>query len=214
MRIEHDFEISLALSHNRNNSKRWRNVNWDWFKFVTKASETVRTAETYNVYLGLQKDRQAEIKDVGGYVAGYLQGGERSNRSVTWRSMLTLDIDFDDGTMWDMFTLSFGCAALIYGTHKYHPKSPRTRLVIPLSRTVTADEYEAIGRWIAGELGINAFDDTTFQPARLMFWPSTPKDIDFYFRFQDSEPLNVEQILDSYRDWADVSEWCFSERVQ
>lgn len=214
MRIEHDFEISLALSHNRNNSKRWRNVNWDWSKFVTKASETVRTAETYNVYLGLQKDRQAEIKDVGGYVAGYLQGGERSNRSVTWRSMLTLDIDFDDGTMWDMFTLSFGCAALIYGTHKYHPKSPRTRLVIPLSRTVTADEYEAIGRWIAGELGINAFDDTTFQPARLMFWPSTPKDIDFYFRFQDSEPLNVEQILDSYHDWADVSEWCFSERVQ
>jgi hypothetical protein len=42
----------------------------------------------------------------------------------------------------------------IYSTHKHTSEKPRLRLIIPLSRTVTADEYMAIGRMIASDIGI------------------------------------------------------------
>ena len=46
-------------------------------------------------------------------------------------------------------------------------KGPRYRL-IPLSRPVTAEEYELA----CGVFGMDNFDDTTYQAERLMYWQS------------------------------------------
>jgi putative DNA primase/helicase len=51
----------------------------------------------------------------------------------------------------------------------------RLRLVIPLSRNVSPDEYMAVARKVAQDIGIEQFDDTTYEPTRLMYWPSTSK---------------------------------------
>ena len=34
-------------------------------------------------------------------------------------------------------------------------------------------EYPAVARKVAQEIGMDMFDDTTYQPHRLMYWPST-----------------------------------------
>ena len=60
----------------------------------------------------------------------------------------------------------------IYSTHSHSASNPRIRWVIPLSRPVTPEEYTAIGRRIAADMGIDMFDDTTYEPHRLMYWPS------------------------------------------
>ena len=80
-------------------------------------------------------------------------------------------------------------------------------MIIPLSREVTPEEYEAVSRMVAKDIGLKYFDSTTFQPARLMYWPSYSLDGDYVFDYNDAELLNPDEILKRYPDWTDVSSW-------
>src|SRR5690625_3811425 len=108
----------------------------------------------------------------------------------------------------------FDFACLAYSTHSHRPNNQRIRLVIPLARPITPDEYQAISRRLAADIGIDFFDDTTYQAHRLMYWPSTSQDAEFFFRIQDEEWLNPDEVLDRYPDWTDPSYWPESSRVQ
>lgn len=208
-----DAKIDLAVGKSRREIN-WKNREWLWSKFVEKVSVTHRTAETYSEYVAAKKVRQDEIKDIGGFVGGYLAGGRRKSGSVTHRQLITLDIDFANESFWDDFTLAFTNAAVVYSTHKHSPESARLRLIMPLDRPALRDEYEAIARKIAGIIDIELFDPTTFQPERLMYWPSTSKDGEFFFECQDGAFLSADKILDSYHDWKDSSEWPVSSKAE
>lgn len=204
--------IEIAIGKSRKETS-WKNKEILWSQLVEKLSKEHRTAETYAEYMASNKTRQDEIKDVGGFVGGYLTGGKRKSDSVARRSIITLDLDFAPVDVWDLYTFMYGSAAVMYSTHKHSPENPRYRLVLPLSRPVTSDEYAAISRRIAGDIGIEFFDDTTYQPFRLMYWPSSAKDAEFVFRQQDGSWLDVDQVLNTYKNWKDTSEWPVSNRV-
>lgn len=211
LKIQHNGSVEIATGRSRRETS-WKNKELQWSDLLTKLSTTHRTAETYNEYITSKKPRQDEIKDIGGFVGGYLTGGRRKAGSVMHRQLITLDIDAGQPGLWDDFTLMYDCAAVIYSTHKHSADAPRIRLIIPLDRVVMPDEYVAIGRRIAGEMGIEMFDNTGFQPERLMYWPSTSKDGVYEFQYQDGPWLCADTILASYRDWRDSSEWPVSER--
>ncbi|GAB1462192.1 virulence-associated E family protein [Pedobacter sp.] len=204
------FDLATGRSRRELN---WKNKEWLWSDLVAKLSSTHYTAETHTEYMAAKKVRQDEIKDVGGFVGGYLTGGKRKSGSVMHRQLLTLDLDFCNAGFWDDFIMLYGNAAVVYSTHKHSPESPRLRLVMPLDRAVRPDEYEAIARRIAGNMDIELFDPTTFQPERLMYWPSTSKDAVYEFHCQDGEWLCADEVLASYRDWQDSSEWPVSVKV-
>ncbi len=159
------------------------------------------------------KDRQDEIKDIGGFVGGFLTGGRRKNDTVLHRSLLTLDLDTAPIGFWDDFTILFDYAALIYSTHKHRPGSHRLRLLLPFDKPVDPCQYEAIGHWLAGKLGIEFFDDTGFQASRLMYWPSTSVDQEYEFKVQDGPLLPVDEILRKYVDYKDSSQWPVSKTI-
>lgn len=204
-------KIDIAVANTRKASK-WKNVQTTWADLTKRFSETHRTAETLAEYMAAPKGIQDNWKDVGGFVGGYLSNGKRSVNSVMHRQLITLDVDFGKSDMWFDFTMLYGCAAAMYSTHKHTPDAPRLRIVIPLSREVLADEYEAIARRIAGDLDIELFDPTTFQACRLMYWPSTSKDGVFRFEEQHGEWLDADAVLSRYRDWKDASAWPTSVR--
>lgn len=212
--LKYDGEITIAVGKSRK-EKNWKNKDIMWSELVEKLSNTTRTAESSNEYASSTKSRQAEIKDIGGFVGGYLAQGIRKADSVINRSVITLDIDFakDCKGIIDNFDLLFGSAVVVYSTHSHTPSKPKLRLVIPLSRQVYPDEYEAISRRIAGDLGINDFDDTTFQPSRLMYFPSTSRDGEYIFQKIDAPFIDVDQVLNTYYDWKDSSSWPVSDRV-
>lgn len=210
--ILHDGSFDIATGRNRKETS-WKNREMLWTDFVQKLSTTHRTAETHAEYMTAKKVRQDEIKDIGGFVGGYLTGGRRKANNVLHRQLITLDLDFCNVDFWQDFTMLYDNAAVLYSTHKHAPDKPRLRLILPLDRPVRPDEYEAISRRIAGILGIEAFDITTFQPERLMYWPSTSKDAEYVYEFQDGAWLNADSILATYRDWQDSSEWPVSEKV-
>lgn len=197
-------DIATALS---GNSKVWKNNRIKWSRLVKKLSKAVVTNETHSQFMRATKDEQGKIKDVGGYVGGYLLNGRRKKESVTHRQLLTLDIDFSHENFWWDFTMLFDCAACIHSTHKSLPNKSRHRLIIPLNREVTTEEYEPIARRIAGDMNIELFDQTTYEINRLMFWPSVPSDVEYYFEYQDGPILDADKILASYNNWKDINEW-------
>lgn len=204
--MKFDGELNIATGLGAK-SKIWKNKKWQWSEFVARIKEVVVTGETLKEYLNAQKEEQLKIKDVGGYVGGYLRAGRRKPENVVNRQLITLDIDFAHMSFWDDFSLLYDCAAVIHSTHKHVEESPRLRLILPISREVTSDEYVAISRKIAGDLGIDLFDNTTFETNRLMFWPSVPKDVDYYFESQDGPWVDADEVLNSYQDWTDSSLW-------
>lgn len=211
IKLNNDFSIDLATAHSRI-AKKWRNRHWLWSELLQRCSETKRTEETAAEYARMSKEEQSNVKDVGGFVGGYLSGGIRKNANVMYRTVATLDIDYGTVNVWDDFTMAFGFAAMIYSTHKHSSKTPRYRLVFPLSRQVSPAEYEPLCRKIAAEIGIDLFDDTTYELPRLFYWPSTSKDADFVFDYQDGPACDVDAILSQYVDYKDVSAWPLSSR--
>mgnify|MGYP000535598335 CR=1 FL=1 len=55
-------------------------------------------------------------------------------------------------------------------------------MLIPLKREISEEEYPAVARMVAKEIGIDLFDDTTYEASRLMYWPSTSANGEFFLQ--------------------------------
>lgn len=210
--LKYDGAVTIATGGSRW-AKKWKNETMNWSDLLGRLRETTKTQETAAEYRKLSKARQDAIKDIGGYVGGWLQQGRRKADSLQHRSLITLDADFAEGTgLLDDFSLLYGAAGALYSTHKHTPSMPRLRLIVPLSRRVSGDEYQAAARKLAESLGMDQFDDSTYQPTRLMYWPSTPRDGEYVFDFTDGPWLDPDELLNQYPDWQDTSYWPESSR--
>ena len=203
--------MKIAYGNSRM-EKRWKNSDISWEDFCRRVSTTQITTETVEEYRKMPKPEQDNIKDVGGFVAGHLRGGRRKAGTVLCRSMLTLDMDHGTPGMLETLSMLNPHEMCIYSTHKHTPEAPRLRLIFPLARDVSEDEYPAVARKVAQEIGIDMFDDTTYQPHRLMYWPSTSKNGEFVFRRFEGKRLDPDYYLGLYDDWRDASTWPVSSR--
>ena len=102
---------------------------------------------------------------------------------------------------------SLGVGYCVYSTRKHSPEAPRLRVLIPLSRTVTADEYEPIARKCGEIIGLEMCDKTTFEAARLMYYPSCCADSQFVYKQADKPLADADGLLAMYADWRDVTQW-------
>ena len=203
--------MKVAVGNSRMD-KRWKNKDITWTAFKDTVRTTKRTTETVSEFRKMTKARQDSIKDIGGFVGGALREGKRRNGYVLCRSLLTLDMDYATPDTWEQLESLYDWACCLYSTHKHTPEAPRLRLVIPLAREVSEDEYPALGRMVAKEIGIDMFDDTTYEPSRLMYWPSTSSDGEFVFQEKDGALLDPDTYLSKYADWRDTSMWPTSKR--
>lgn len=210
--IEHDGELIYSEANNRM-AKRWRNRKIDWSEMLREFSNPTVTFETSQEFRSFPKSKKDEIKDVGGFVGGWLKEGKRKRGYVQQRSIVTLDADSTTVNLWNDVKLLFDYAAAIYTTHSHSSASPRYRLIIPLSRSVTAEEYEPVARKLAELFGMDNFDDTTYQAERMMYKPSHSKDAEYFFSYQDLPWINPDNLLGEYENWHDSSFWPESSRI-
>ena len=119
-KLRFDFNLDIATAHSRL-SKKWRNKSWKWSEILAKCADTKRTGESVREYLRMSREEQSSVKDVGGFVGGYLSNGIRKTANVLYRTLVTLDIDYGTAELWDDFTLNFDCAAMVYSTHRHTP---------------------------------------------------------------------------------------------
>ena len=203
--------MKIAVGNSRMD-KKWKNKDISWDELCTRCATTIRTTETVEEYRKMKKGQQDAVKDVGGFVGGHLREGRRKNGMVACRSLLTLDMDYGTPDIWDELILLHDFKCCVYSTHKHTPEHPRLRLLLPLTREVSEDEYPAVARMVAKEIGIDLFDDTTYEPARLMYWPSTSANGEFFYQTKDGNEINPDVYLSKYSDWHDTSMWPVSSR--
>lgn len=189
-------------------SLKWKPYDVDWKQFVKeKLSQPTVTSEKFEVYKSLHKDEKTMFKDCGGYIFGNLQKNSRSKKDVISRNALLLDLDFAHLNIWDDIIRIFRFEMVLHSTHSHESAEPRYRLIVPLSRDCTPDEYECVARTVAYYIGIEYFDKTTFQRNRLMYFPSVSQDGEWVFKWQEGDFLNPDSILLTYVDWRDMLQW-------
>ena len=143
------------------------------------------------------------------------EGRIRKNGNVIGRQVGCLDADKIPADVDFPFLVELalpGVEYFLYSTHSHTTEAPRFRLVILFSREVSEDEYPAVTRMIAKQIGMDYFDDTTYQANRMMYWASCPSNGDFVFEENEGEQLNPDEYLAMYPDWRDVSQWPTSTR--
>lgn len=188
--------------------RTWKPLTVSWETFTAMLSDTKRTPETFAEYQSMSHDQRGEVKDVGGFVAGVLRGGQRRKESVESRTLLTLDLDNATPDTWTRLCQRYHGAMCVYSTHSHTPEKPRLRLVCPLSRPCSPEAYVPLARMAAKLMGVLTMcDSTTFDPSRLMYWPSASVDADVVFESQEGKALPVEGLLTQYNDFNDPDEW-------
>ncbi len=188
----------------------WTRQELMWSELCEKLRTPQRTTETLADFLQLPKSKQDELKDMGGFVGGTLNGKQRKASAVEGRDVIALDLDtIPAGTCSEILRkisgLGFGYC--VYSTRKHCAAAPRLRLLVPLNRTCTADEYEPLSRKLAEYVGMEMCDPSTFEASRLMYWPSCSADSDYVFVYEDKPFLDADGMLALYKNWRDVTEW-------
>lgn len=204
-----DRQITISVGASRR-ATEWRSQTLLISEFYDRLRVPSRGTETMAEYLSLPKSKQDELKDVGGYVAGALRGLRRKADAVTGRDVVTLDLDnVPPGGTDDVLrrVAGLGCGYCVYSTRKHQPAAPRLRVLIPLDRTVNADEYEPIARKLADMIGMDLADPTTFEAVRLMYWGSCCADGDYVFLYEDKPMVSADGVLALYQDWHDITSW-------
>ena len=197
-------KYSIAVG-NSCEAKFWANEEVTFDELCQRLSNTKYTSETIEQYKHFNKEERNKAKDNGGFVGGKLKGTKRGVSEVLFRSMLTLDLDKAKVGFIDKFTAESKYLSCLYTTHSHTKEEPRCRVIVPLSRDVTPDEYNAIARLFASQFGIEQFDACSFRIAQLMFYPTTPKDGEFIFKKVEGEILNPDKFLADYPMWHDIS---------
>ena len=146
-------ELSFCFGNNRN-SLTWRPGKMTFDELFDKVKTPLRTPETAAQYRKMTKSEKQEIKDKGGFMAGTLKGVRRKKDEVVSRSMITLDCDTLDPSFFEEYEAEHKYESIVYTTHTHLPESPRARLLIPFTRDVTPEEYNAVIRYLAAGIGM------------------------------------------------------------
>lgn len=196
---------------------RWKPTEISWPDLVSKLGTVYRTHETMREYRAMSREEQGQVKDIGGFVGGRINGGRRKNDAVVDRCLVTLDADNAQPDTWDDVELTWNGALCCYSTHSHTPDNPRLRFVIPLKRAVSPEEYPAVARKLAARIGIETMDPSTYEAARLMYWPSCPVDAEPVFHVIDGEPIDPDAVLAEYGlgdAWKDTTLWPIAKGEQ
>ena len=139
-------DLAIAYGNNRQ-AKKWVNKTIKYADLKERLKVTIRTTESAEEYAKMGKAQRDAAKDHGGFVGGVLAGGRRKVDTVESRSMIALDGDRIDTAFLDNYETNAPYTSFLYTTHSHTPDNPRVRLIFPLARDITAEEFVAVSRW-------------------------------------------------------------------
>lgn len=204
-------QLAIAYGNNRQ-TKTWSNKTIKFDDLKERLKVTIRTPESVEEYAKFNKAKRDSVKDHGGFVAGALKGGRRKIDTVEFRSMIALDGDRIDKEFLDNYEANAPYTSVLYTTHSSTDAEPRVRLIYPLTRDVTPEEFVAVSRYLAQMLGIDFFDECSYQPNQLMYWPSSPANGNFVYKETDNGWLDPDVLLSAHPEWTDPTRLPTSSR--
>ena len=204
-------DLGIAYGASRQ-ALKWSNKTISFENLKERLKHTLRTPESAEEYAKMSKADRDQAKDHGGFVAGVLIGGRRKVDTVESRSMISLDGDRIDVAFLDGFEENMPYTAALYTTHSSTEEKPRVRIIIPMTRDTSPEEFAAVSRYLAQMLGIDYFDECSYLPNQLMYWPSTPSNGSFVYKETEGPWLNPDDILTAHPEWTDPTRLPTSSR--
>jgi len=137
---------------------------------------------------------------IGGFFDGSIRKEDKDNHMLG-RSLLVVDIDKFTGTIADLeFALGLlDYKFVAYSSFRHTNAMPRIRLIIPLSRNVTPDEYRVLALQACHDLSIpfEAVDACSWKPNQPMFSPQHPAGGEFWTMAQDGTAYEVPGVFEA-----------------
>ncbi len=197
-------------------SPRLQRKKVSWEKLCKRLQKYQQIDHTYEQYLALGREQQSALKDVGYFIGGQFKGSKRLQNEMHTRCLITLDIDHIDELDIGLIEKTYEqYEYVLHSTMKHCSETPRLRLVFPLLKEIRPERYEPTARALANMLDMDCFDDTTFQPARIMFWPAVTSNGEIYKEHNEGAFVDAHGLCGSaYDDWTDFAEWPHSSRVK
>jgi hypothetical protein len=137
------------------------------------------------------------------------QPAYRDSENFVARHALTFDFDHVELNTWQRVKEAWeGLAFAMYTTFSHTEAKPRFRVVMPLSRPASYDEFQAVARRVSTDIGIELFARESFTPAQMMFAPARRPNGMFRGHVNNGcDWLNVDEVLGEYKDWTDHAQW-------
>lgn len=200
-------ELSVIPRNNRGHADK---KDMTWTEFLDRLQHpTILYDLPMKKYHSMSHAEKDGLKNNGAFCGGVFTPipKNRNNRSLLYRTMVTLDVDEATGDEWDDFTLLYDWRAAMYTTCSSTPDAPRYRFILPLSRSVDADEYQAVARMVATWFNIEGTDHHSFLVEHIMYWPTYCSDAPRVFDYQEGRDLDPDYVLSLYgdTDWHDLS---------
>ena len=149
-----------------------------------------QTEEEYNA---LSDDEKRQLK-FGACFSACVRN-EQGDKPEDLAYILALDVDHPNATLLeDIKTRYPDLKVFAYTTFRSREGSPRYRIIIPLSRPVTKDEYEKLCEVFTEKLDCE-FDKQCFNFRQKLQFPRVLKGIEYHFCEWGSEPLDVDTLL-------------------
>ena len=197
-------DLPIAYGNSRT-AKIWVNKTIPFDVLKDRLRVPIRTSESAEEYARMSKSDRDNAKDHGGFVFGSLAGGRRKHDTVACRSGVCLDGDHIEKYLIDNFERASPYAGFLYTTHSNTEDEPRARMGFPTTRDMTPEEYVAVSRYVAQDMGIDQFDECSYLPNQLMYFPSAPANGVFIFKETgpDKPWLDPDKILAAHPEWKD-----------
>jgi hypothetical protein len=144
----------------------------------------------------------------GWYIPATFNPIYRHGDNFVSRDAITFDFDHVGMESWATVLQALPNIALaMYTTHSHSETQPRFRVVVPLSRPTSFDEFQAVSRQLASRFGIEMAARESFTPPQMTYLPlKQPRGL-FSSHIQDGLPADVDAILAEYLDWTDRKSW-------
>lgn len=182
-------------------------LHWCVGRSRTTANWSAVHEQRWSTFLEwLKPDQPASSKEIRPYVGGTLSNGRRTARTMEQRFFLTLDADYADADFpMETELLFHNVPYLIHTTWRHEPDAHRYRLIMPLGRGVTPNEYKELAWLVMERMGGEQFDKTTAQAERFMWGPSTQDPDIYYWRSAHAGApyLPVDAWLDGHQRHSD-----------
>lgn len=192
---DHILDITTAP---KRDSRHWTAGQVTWEDVIDMMTDVAKTKACGNYVLG--RFKKTTVRHPG--IDLPCTNLHRTKVAIELRGALTLDVDYP-GDDFREKVAALPHASIIHTTYSSTDEEPRYRLIVPLSRTVTPDEYHTAAAALMQQLGEKQFDAGSVQPERYMFKPSESAKGRFWYKVSDGELASVEALLEDFQ--ADLS---------
>ena len=189
-----------AITAPKKNSNHWKLGTVSWAEIVGWMASPADRKECGNYVLGTLVETTVKHKPD----ADPCTKLHRTKQAVVSRWAVTLDVDHPEQGFWDKVDLLLPYMALLHTTYSSTPDAPRYRLIVPVDRELTPEEYHAAAGALMQLLGTANFDPGSAQAERYMFKPAAAELGHFQWLEVEGEPAPADELLANFD--ADLSQ--------